>query len=162
MKRGTSSRIFGSSRSTYALKAALIQRQPSQCCEIQCLTLNRLYKNKIILVRDERLAGPVTHLWVLLNACCLIPNTRLVHLRSDDLEQVEGIVDASSRETLDFLGCITALAGVRKSWVGELAGASRIDGAWTRRLGLRTRTFLRVCLRSSLLCTVSSLLLCQQ
>jgi hypothetical protein len=100
---------------------------------------------------------PVTHLWVLLNACCLIPNTRLVHLRSDDLEQVEGIVDASSCETLDFLGSITALAVGRKSWVGELA-ASRSDGTRTRRLGL---PFLCVCFRSGLLCAVSRLLLCQ-
>ena len=99
---------------------------------------------------------------MLLDTCCLIPNARLVRLRSDDLEQVEGIVNASSRETLDFLGCITALAGALrgrcgKSCVGELAPCS--DGTRSRRLGL---SFLSACLRCGLLRAQSRLLLCKQ
>lgn len=121
-------------------------------------------QNAIVLFRDERSSDQkreAAHLRVFLNACSLIPNARLVHLRSDYLEQVESIVDARSRETLDLWGSISALAGALRSKirVGELA--SRIDGTRTRRLGLR---LLRACLRCGFLCAqnLRRLLLCKQ
>ena len=120
-------------------------------------------QNTIILVRDIRLSnqkGEAAHLRVLLNACRLIPNARLVHLRSNYLEQIESIVDASSREALNFF---SALAGVLHSCnirVGELL-ASRSDGARSCRLGLPT--FLGARLRCGLLYAQSrGLLLCEQ
>jgi hypothetical protein len=101
---------------------------------------------------------------VFLNACCLIPNARLVHLRSDYLEQIDSIVNARSRETLNFLGYITALAGALRSKIRVGEFAPRSDSAGTRRLRLPTGPFLRACLRCGFLCAQSlrRLFLCKQ
>ena len=105
----------------------------------------------------------VAHLWVLLNACRLIPNARFVHLRGDDLEQVDGIVNPSSRETLDLRGSITILAGALRGQCGGTCGGEFAlvpcsNGTRTRRL-----SFLRTSLWCGLLCTYGRrLLFCKQ
>ena len=74
----------------------------------------------------------------------LIPDTRLVHLRCDHVQQVKRIINSSGREALDLLRfATTALAGA-----GALRGHSgsgdeptvRSDGTRACGLGLRLRT----------------------
>jgi hypothetical protein len=62
----------------------------------QKLTLNRLCGECPDVRHNSSLdCVKTTHFWVSFNTRRLIPNARLVHLCSDDIQQVNGVVDPS-------------------------------------------------------------------
>ena len=65
-------------------------------------------------------ANSGTHLWVFLDGSSrLIPNTRLVHLRSNHVYQVKCIVNTRGSEALDLFSFAIILAGALCRDVGS-------------------------------------------
>ena len=92
---------------------------------------------------------------------CLIPDTRLVHLRSDDGHQIKRIVNARGGKALDlfrFSIVLVANGGFCRHG-GSNCRTRSGDGTGARRLGLR---FLRACLGRGFLCASRRLFFCEQ
>jgi hypothetical protein len=69
------------------------------------------------------------HLWVSLDSGSLLTNARLIRLGVDNFQQVQGIVDTSGGEALNFLGFVVSWFSVD----GVKTAPSR-NGAGTRGL----------------------------